>query len=158
MIICYTFLIIILSFQVRKKSQDTAEQLNLNNLEKFKTANRQRSDILDLVTIIISINNINHNYHHMNQSITMITLARWAPEWTATCWSSPEPRQGWSKQERPFTGICIFHFLYWYLFGEAIHRYLDFHRYLYFSMTVLVIINRTKDSDCQAECYISGIL
>lgn len=35
---------------VRKKSQDTAEQLNLNNLEKFKTANRQRSDILDLVS------------------------------------------------------------------------------------------------------------
>ena len=25
-------------------------------------------------------------------------------------------------------------------------------------MTVLVIINRTKDSDCQAECYILGIL
>ena len=78
MIICSTFLIILFSFQVRKKSQDTAEQLNLNNLEKFKTANRQRSDILDLVTIniIISINNINQNYHHMNQSITMITLAR----------------------------------------------------------------------------------
>merc|ERR1712061_954283 len=31
---------------VRKKSQDTAERLNLNNLEKFKTANRQRSDVL----------------------------------------------------------------------------------------------------------------
>ena len=68
MIICSTFLIILFSFQVRKKSQDTSEQLNLNNLEKFKTANRQRSDILDLVTIIISINNINHNYHHINHN------------------------------------------------------------------------------------------
>jgi pimeloyl-ACP methyl ester carboxylesterase len=35
---------------VRKKSQDTSEQLNLNNVEKFKMANRQRTDILDLVS------------------------------------------------------------------------------------------------------------
>ena len=39
--------------QVRKKSQETAEQLNLNNVEKFKTANRQRTDVLDLVSIIM---------------------------------------------------------------------------------------------------------
>ena len=39
--------------KVRKKSQETAEQLNLNNVEKFKTANRQRTDILDLVSIIM---------------------------------------------------------------------------------------------------------
>ena len=49
-----TFVKIIIDIgQVRKKSQETAEQLNLNNVEKFKTANRQRTDILDLVSIII---------------------------------------------------------------------------------------------------------
>ena len=50
---------------MRKKSQDTAEQLNMNNVEKFKTANRQRTDILDLVNIFIS------SYHHIAISISV---------------------------------------------------------------------------------------
>ena len=48
-----SFKILIDIGQVRKKSQETAEQLNLNNVEKFKTANRQRTDVLDLVSIIM---------------------------------------------------------------------------------------------------------
>jgi hypothetical protein len=39
---------------VRKKSEATGEQLNLTNVEKFKTANRQRTDILDLVSSRVS--------------------------------------------------------------------------------------------------------
>ena len=35
---------------MRKKSQSSAEQLNLNNVEKYKIANRQRSDILEMVS------------------------------------------------------------------------------------------------------------